>query len=305
MKLQRTIALALAGIALSATVASAQPGDEAPAAPPKVSPTKVLATVGKAEIRVADVDALIARQYGLSPARMAAIPAEHLAGARKQALPRAIQKKLLDLQLATVPCSDEELAAYKRLLADRLLEQFISKQGLTDRELRDQAKIHPTSPKIAALIEGGPVAYFDGTKVKANHILISCKPYAPAAERAAARKTLLGVAKEIAAKKITFTDAARKHSTGPSAPAGGDLGEFDFANMVPPFAMKAFKMKVGQISGVVETDFGFHLIQVTGRTEGSGKPGPNAKEIATGILQSQQEARIVRESAAKHPVVEK
>ncbi|MEM9462332.1 MAG: peptidylprolyl isomerase [Myxococcota bacterium] len=61
-----------------------------------------------------------------------------------------------------------------------------------------------------------------------------------------------------------FADLARQHSDCPSSSKGGDLGSFGRGQMVGPFENAAFGMEVGQTSGVVETPFGYHLIQRTG-----------------------------------------
>ena len=60
-----------------------------------------------------------------------------------------------------------------------------------------------------------------------------------------------------------FADLARDHSDCPSARQGGALGRFGRAVMVPAFEEAAFALDVGETSGVIETDFGFHLIRRT------------------------------------------
>jgi len=61
-----------------------------------------------------------------------------------------------------------------------------------------------------------------------------------------------------------FADLAKQHSDCPSGSKGGDLGQFGRGQMVPEFETAAFGMDVGDVSGVVETSFGYHLIQRTG-----------------------------------------
>lgn len=62
-----------------------------------------------------------------------------------------------------------------------------------------------------------------------------------------------------------FAELAREHSTGPSGPNGGDLGWFGRGRMVAPFEEAAFTLEIGEISGIVETEYGYHIILVTDR----------------------------------------
>jgi len=64
-----------------------------------------------------------------------------------------------------------------------------------------------------------------------------------------------------------FADVARKHSTCPSGRSGGDLGEFGRGQMVPEFDKVVFSGEIGKTLGPVKTQFGYHLIQVTRRSE--------------------------------------
>lgn len=64
-----------------------------------------------------------------------------------------------------------------------------------------------------------------------------------------------------------FADMARKHSTCPSKDQGGDLGEFDRGKMVKEFNEIVFSGEVGKVLGPVQTQFGYHLIEATNRTD--------------------------------------
>ena len=99
---------------------------------------------------------------------------------------------------------------------------------------------------------------------RASHILIATPQAAPAADREKAKAKadeLLSIVKK---SPETFADVARKNSQDPgSAPNGGDLDFFARGAMVKPFEEAAFSMKKGDISGVVASDFGYHIILLT------------------------------------------
>jgi peptidyl-prolyl cis-trans isomerase C len=121
--------------------------------------------------------------------------------------------------------------------------------------------------------------FFDKVTVRASHIVLRVAADAPPAERQEAKQKLAALRQEIAAKKVTFADAAQKHSQCPSAPKGGDLGYFARKWMVEePFAKATFALKVGDLSDVVATDYGFHLILVTDRKPGVASDFEQVKE---------------------------
>jgi len=88
-------------------------------------------------------------------------------------------------------------------------------------------------------------------QIKASHILVE--------DEALAKKLLKK------ATPINFAMLAQESSTCPSAENGGNLGWFGKGQMVKEFEQVAFKLKPGAISNVVKTEFGFHIIMVTGR----------------------------------------
>lgn len=113
--------------------------------------------------------------------------------------------------------------------------------------------------------------YFDKTTVRTSHIVVRTSAASTPGEREKAKQKLQSLRTEIAAGKIDFAAAAKEHSQCPSAPKGGDIGFIfrKFQNVEEGYAKVAFAMKAGEVSDVVETDFGLHLIKVTERKEGT------------------------------------
>jgi peptidyl-prolyl cis-trans isomerase C len=112
---------------------------------------------------------------------------------------------------------------------------------------------------------------FSGTQVRASHILLKVDPSASDAEKEKVKQKLTAIRKDIVAGKTTFAEAANKFSEDPatSGGAGGDLDYFTLnSGFIEEFANAAFKLRKGDISGPVETPYGFHLIQITDRREG-------------------------------------
>lgn len=108
---------------------------------------------------------------------------------------------------------------------------------------------------------------------RASHILIAADRAAPAAKRNEARAKAQALLEELRRQPESFAELARKHSQDPgSAAKGGDLDFFGRGAMVKPFEEAAFRLKPGEISDVVETDFGFHIIRLAEARGGERKP---------------------------------
>lgn len=101
-------------------------------------------------------------------------------------------------------------------------------------------------------------------QVTASHILIQYEGAARAEGITRTREEALALAEEVARKAgaegADFAALAREYSDGPSAEAGGQLGTFGHGAMVPAFEEAAFALEPGEVSGVVETPFGYHVI---------------------------------------------
>ena len=104
------------------------------------------------------------------------------------------------------------------------------------------------------------------SNVRASHILLMYKGSARSSatrSKAEAQQQIQDLQQKLAGG-ADFASLAKEHSDCPSSSKGGDLGQFGRGQMVKPFEDATFGMNVGDVSGVVETDFGYHLIKRTG-----------------------------------------
>lgn len=306
------LVLALLSAAAVAEDATTAPGaTSAPTTEPAVAlpPETVLATVGDRKIMSGPMDRIIAgAPKDVNP--------EAIAAFRQRYIGNMIQQELMNalLESKKITCTDEDIAKEKKVIGDIAAKQGLTYEALvkdnkvTEAMIAERARVQKliadttADAKTAELIKANPT-YFNGTQVTASHILIKCDYFAPTTEQKAAAAKLEAIAADIKAGKLTFEDAAKKYSDCPSKEKGGDLGGFTFEKMVPQFATAAFALKPGDTSGLVRTRFGYHVIKVTQRTEGTEKASEMANDIAKAILMSQMEDQIGAQALTTCPIV--
>ncbi len=181
---------------------------------------------------------------------------------QKQFLDRVIRRELLMQEAEKRKLGDqaevaEQVANLRRELMIRALvqEEIAGKIKVEDKDVQDYFAAHPDE--------------FSGDTVRLRHILVQTE----------------GEAKEIQArlaKNEAFEELAKKFSRDTnSAPKGGDLGYLGREQMLPDFARAAFALKPNEVSDVVKTPFGFHLIKLVDRKKGE----PQAFDQVKGQLQ--------------------
>jgi peptidyl-prolyl cis-trans isomerase D len=167
--------------------------------------------------------------------------------------------------VAKVTPTDAEIEAFYKAHADqfRLPEEASIEYLVLDLE---------AAKKSIAVSEADLHGYYDqnaarfGSKEerRASHILIAAPAGAPAAEREKAKAKAEELLAAVRKAPNTFADVARKNSQDPgSADKGGDLDFVTRGAMVKPFEDVLFSLKKGEISDVVETEFGYHIIELT------------------------------------------
>jgi peptidyl-prolyl cis-trans isomerase D len=127
--------------------------------------------------------------------------------------------------------------------------------------------------------------YQQERQVKARHILFKLDPGAPEEEEEKVRARALSVLEKARAGE-DFADLAKEYSEGPSSEEGGDLGYFSQGQMVKPFNDAAFGMEKGEISDLVKTQYGYHIIKVEDIKENQIKSLDEVKdEVRDRLLQ--------------------
>ncbi len=122
--------------------------------------------------------------------------------------------------------------------------------------------------------------YFDSVVVRASHIVMLLKPTATAADRLKAKAKLEQLRAQIVAGRLDFGVAAQQFSEASSGKDGGDMGFFPRKFAVDDaFAKVAFSLPPGQVSEVVQTEIGMHLIKVLDRRR-EAKPGEPLSDYA-------------------------
>jgi peptidyl-prolyl cis-trans isomerase C len=131
---------------------------------------------------------------------------------------------------------------------------------LLDQEVNQKILVKPTD--IAAFYEKNPDRFKQGETLRASHILVAVPAQATDAQRAASKARAEAALKAVKAGG-DFAKLARQYSNDSSAQRGGDLGFFPRGQMVPAFEAAAFALAVGQVSDLVETQYGYHIIKAT------------------------------------------
>jgi peptidyl-prolyl cis-trans isomerase D len=133
---------------------------------------------------------------------------------------------------------------------------------------------------------------------RASHILINAPKSMSAADRAKAKEKATALLEQVRKAPDSFADVARKNSQDPgSAPSGGDLDFFGRGAMVKPFEDAAFSLKKGEISDLVESDFGFHIIKLADIKAPKQKGFDELKATIENDLRNQQAQRKFAEVA--------
>ncbi len=192
---------------------------------------------------------------------------------------------------------------YEAALNERLDKEYEYKSRLADLYIRKlseewRSKIEEKDLKV----------FFEENKknieqISARHILLRVTPNVKAAQRSEKRKKIEAIRAEALNAPETFSELAKKYSEDASRDQGGELGYFNFTAMVPRFSTAAFNLKkINDISPVVETEFGFHIIQLSGDKRGYENYKDIIKDKFVRIIQRDKLSQEIEKLRSKHKI---
>jgi peptidyl-prolyl cis-trans isomerase C len=234
---------------------------------------------------------------------------------KKQAMDNAINRILLEetIKKLGITVSKEQVDSRvdyyrKNFVSEEAYQADLKKKNLTPEKLRHEVEVGLQAEELfnkrTALIKqlgdaeirsfynSNPERFQQGERVKASHILLTVNKDDTDAVRAQKKQEAERILGELK-KGADFAEAARKYSNCPSKDQGGDLGYFERGRMVPEFEQVAFALKTGQLSDVVQTQFGYHIIKVTDHAKATKVPFDQAKENISRYLMDQRKQEAI------------
>ncbi len=259
-----------------------------------------------------ELDAVLQQNSNLPPA----LAEQYKKQLRSQYIERMVNEFLLDKQIqeANIVIPEEVvMAQINELITDQSqfmsLEEFKEKSaqyGIDFEEMKEdvrkrlgyrklmtaewEGKINASEENAKKFYDENPDKFQRPEQVAVSHILI--KPDPNMADPNEARKLARAKTQDLLEQinnGTDFAELAKVHSVCPSASAGGDLGFFPRGQMTPPFEEAAFALELGQVSDIVETEYGYHIIKSTGRTDAGIVPYEQVKDNILKYLVKQQQ----------------
>ena len=207
---------------------------------------------------------------------------DNLAKLQEKALDQAIGARLLlersqqlDVPVSAADIDAEVAKVVEQVGGEENFKKALAAQNITEEAFRSElekgARVNklveqactgveePTEQEVTDFYEAHKSEYVTEPKVLCQHILVKVEDNSSSDEKSAAFEKILAIKERIAAGG-NFAEEAEKNSDCPSGREGGSLGWFGPGMMVPEFDKVAFEMKKGEVSGVVTTQFGYHII---------------------------------------------
>jgi len=286
----------------------------------------IAAIVNEEVITTVDLD----KEFQLMQKEQEKLPASEKMGLRSAALNRLVDKKLIDQKIREldIKVMDDEVklaiddVKKQNNMDQEALVRALAGQGLSFEQYRTQLKeqlerLRLMSQEVRSKIQIGEQEtrdYYDANRAKygaveqfrARHIFFKVDKKGGAAELARVEAVAAGVLKLARAGK-DFAELAKTYSNDPAAAKdGGDLGTFKKADMLPEIGDSVAAMKPGEVSELVLSPAGLHIIKLEERSQGAGKPFSEVKGDIEELLYKKKAderfAQWVKELRASVPI---
>ena len=305
-----------------APATEAKPAAETAADKPaaKEDENKVLVRVDGAEITAADVNQQFQARYGN---RLASMPPQQQQMMREHALP-SIKEELISKTLLLAAAAKENIALDEakrtemikdvtdNLPEDMTVDAFYKQIGMDEASFKEaigeeviigslldkktESVPDATDEETKKFYTENEQQFVQPASVEASHILIKTEGITEEAEKAKKKAEIEDIRKQLVEKKgENFAELAKQHSGCPSSANGGSLGTFGPGQMVPAFDKAAFSQKIGDIGEIVETNFGYHVIMVTEKTEEKKFSYDDMKDRIAEHLEGEKKSPIIKE----------
>jgi len=241
---------------------------------------------------------------------------DRIKAARREVLEQLIDQELVwqKVQENKLIASDEEVDAalqdlYEKFGSEDEFLKRITIDGYTVDSYREQIRRQlstsnfmqrvSTSAKVSAdevhqFYLDNPDKFQVPEMIRARHILLQAHPNANEETRRGVRERMDAIVAQLA-EGADFAALATRYSEDSTAAEGGDLGFFPRGQMVAPFDEAAFALEIGQVSGVVETVYGLHLIKVEAQTPPQIVPEAMAREQVHAYLLQVAQRQAIRD----------
>ena len=228
----------------------------------------------------------------------------------KAAAERIVAIQLEERLVSEVAIRPEQYAAQVKISTESVKEYYEKNRNqfeipqqiraeyvvLSREALAEQITVSPDEIKSA--YDKNARNYETQEERRASHILIQSPADAPEAEQKAARARIDAIYQQVKKNPADFAKLAKEHSQDPgSAQKGGDLGYFQRGAMVKAFEDAVFSLKENQVSDVVRSEFGYHIIRLTGIKAGKVRSLDEARETIAAELKAQAAGRKFAEAA--------
>jgi len=205
-----------------------------------------------------------------------------------------VAKALDEFKAAFKDEKDYQNALTEMGFSEEMLKSQI-KHGLTIKTLIDKEvlqKISVSDQQVRTYYDDNPNLFRKPEQVKASHILVQVPADAAEVKQAEALAAIQALKLRVDNGE-NFAALAQENSDCPSKTKGGDLGFFSREQMVAPFSEAAFALQPGQMSDVVQTRFGYHLIRVTERQAEQTMAFNDVKDAISARLRQEQEGKKI------------